>query len=493
MIRPARTFFGPLLLVCLTALVAGCGDDGPTGTENTPPTADAGTDRTVAVGSSVTLDGTNSSDADGDQLSYSWILDTPEGSSASLANSSSAQAAFAPDVEGQYTAALTVSDASGEEDSDQVEVVAEESQEAVVLDGDITFERTLPNRFSDAERADYVVESLIGIRDDARLTIEEGVRIEFASGTGLFVAHDAASLVAVGTSQEPIVMTGTQQQPGFWRGLGFFSDNLRNEIEHVEIDYAGGSTYDLTGDDVPAGIALDEGAHLSLRRSTLRYSESYGLFAKPGADLAGFSSNEFTNHGDAPVYIPATAAGQIDGNSSFPNNDEAYVRVHAQDLTDDLTLTRLASGVPYRFVNTTAVVDGAQLTIEAGVNAVFEAGAGLRVDGTASSLVAFGTSSDPIVLTAAQQQPGFWRGIGIFSDNLQNEMSHVDVAYGGGDPPYLSGSDGANIALNDGTHLTLTNSSIRESDGWGVEVEAGATFDDSNNTYINNASGPVNE
>ncbi len=80
-------------------------------TENTPPVADAGDDQYVAVGDTVYLDGSGSSDADGDPLSYSWsIVDMPAGSTAELSDSTAEQLSFVADMAGSYTLELVVND-----------------------------------------------------------------------------------------------------------------------------------------------------------------------------------------------------------------------------------------------------------------------------------------------------------------------------------------------------------------------------------------------
>ena len=79
-------------------------------TVNTIPVANAGPDRAVPLSSIVELDGTASSDLDGDELTYSWKLKKPGGSQAVLSTLSGARPTFVPDVHGNYTATLTVSD-----------------------------------------------------------------------------------------------------------------------------------------------------------------------------------------------------------------------------------------------------------------------------------------------------------------------------------------------------------------------------------------------
>src|SRR5688572_16163818 len=56
---------------------------GSCGTPNRPPTADAGSDQTTVLRSVVTLNGSASTDADGDTLSFDWsFLARPAGSTA---------------------------------------------------------------------------------------------------------------------------------------------------------------------------------------------------------------------------------------------------------------------------------------------------------------------------------------------------------------------------------------------------------------------------
>jgi hypothetical protein len=76
-----------------------------------PPAAFAGFDLAVELGGSALLDGTRSTDPDGDRLSYSWRLEArPIESLAELEGARSPLAVLTPDVLGGYVAGLTVTD-----------------------------------------------------------------------------------------------------------------------------------------------------------------------------------------------------------------------------------------------------------------------------------------------------------------------------------------------------------------------------------------------
>lgn len=78
---------------------------------NFAPVANAGASRQVPLNEPVDLDGSLSSDADGDDLSYEWtLLQTPSGSAAALNDATSETPAFTPEVDGLYVLQLVVND-----------------------------------------------------------------------------------------------------------------------------------------------------------------------------------------------------------------------------------------------------------------------------------------------------------------------------------------------------------------------------------------------
>ena len=92
---------------------------------NIAPVANAGSNQSVTAGASVTLNGSSSSDANGDALTYSWsFISKPSGSSASLSGATSVSPSFTADVAGSYVIGLTVNDGKVSSSQSSVTVTA---------------------------------------------------------------------------------------------------------------------------------------------------------------------------------------------------------------------------------------------------------------------------------------------------------------------------------------------------------------------------------
>ena len=125
-----------LLGVCL-GLLAACGGGGGSSSPapaNTVPVANAGIDQIAVVGSTVTLFGGNSGDADGDALGFGWVLeDRPAGSSA-FVSGTGYTVTFNADAVGTYNIDLTVDDGVVASAADRVTVNAIATR-ALLTDG----------------------------------------------------------------------------------------------------------------------------------------------------------------------------------------------------------------------------------------------------------------------------------------------------------------------------------------------------------------------
>jgi hypothetical protein len=88
---------------------------------NVPPTADAGPDHEVYVGTEVVLDGRGSADPNEDPLSYSWAQVT--GTLLPLQGANSESASFVPDEPGVYVFELVAFDGQSFSPADEVQVV----------------------------------------------------------------------------------------------------------------------------------------------------------------------------------------------------------------------------------------------------------------------------------------------------------------------------------------------------------------------------------
>jgi hypothetical protein len=145
--------------------------------------------------------------------------------------------------------------------------------------------------------------------------------------------------------------------------------------------------------------------------------------------------------------------------------------------------------VHYRVTGSIAI--SAPLVVEGGTIVAFGRNASLSV--TSGSLSALGLDTAQIRFIGEDTTRGYWQGLEIRSASDANELTHVEIAHGGGG----SGSDRANIAVGPGGRLRLMNSTIRDSQGWGLFIGSTGVVTPlpiiANNTFRNNALGDVRQ
>jgi len=97
-------------------------------TGNSAPIADAGADQAANVGETITLDGSQSQDADGDPLNFVWsFVSTPTGSTAALSDPTGVGPSFGVDLPGIYVVQLIVNDGKVDSSADTVTISTENS------------------------------------------------------------------------------------------------------------------------------------------------------------------------------------------------------------------------------------------------------------------------------------------------------------------------------------------------------------------------------
>ena len=362
------------------------------------------------------------------------------------------------------------------------------------LEGEITEEMTI----SSGQCFDVVGD--LKVEAEGHLIIEPGTVLRFKENTGLSV-WGKGKMTAVGEADAGILMTGVEQTPGYWKGVGFHGTNSTdNKLANVTIEAAGGGEHYRAGS---ANLAVDTRpgpVRLSVKNTTLRNGAGVGFWAggdntNDNINLTAFENNTLTGNAEGAARVRANAAGKLSATSSYTGNDNDLVLVESgKPLHTTQTWQNL--GVPYRVKSSFEVEQEATLTIEAGATLVFAENQGLSVWGKAR-MKAIGTADAPITFTGVEQIPGYWKGIAYHGTNgTDNQLDHVIIEYGGGNNHYRVES--ANLAVDSRTgpvRLSVKNTTLRESAA--VGFWAGGDNDNENvnvtafenNTLTKNAEG----
>jgi hypothetical protein len=302
----------------------------------------------------------------------------------------------------------------------------------------------------------------------ATLTVEPGVEARFAQATELRVN---GKLIARGTAEAPILFTGTftdtvtaaVNEPGWWYGVslaGIANAPLTDSVlEHVTIESSGRGGY--------ANLNLVY-ATVVISHSTFSNSSANGILGQTEG-VAHISDSTFTNNAIYPIEFRDGSVNPMLANLTVTNNGVDAV-VFGSGVREGEHTWRALS-VPYIFANVT-VATGATLTIEPGVEARFEEGTELRVNGR---LIAIGLEGQPIRFTGAFSDtaaaPGWWYGIsvnGTAANAATAQFEHVIIEYSGR-------SDYANLTVLYG-QVVVHSSLIHRSSSHGIQASGNSVL-----------------
>ncbi|MGM0579275.1 MAG: PKD domain-containing protein [Bacteroidota bacterium] len=440
----------------------------------------------VNVGNTIQLSGANSSDPEGDDLTYLWeVTSTPDNSTPTLENEETVTLDFVADVEGEYTIQLTVDDGNGNESTAEVTITAEVSP--VIIDSNITSDRTLENLYDNSDVADYHITNSISI--EAILTIDPGVKIILDEDVNVFVSS-SGTIISNGEDANHVEFTSSNTDGGIlWKGIEIVSTSSQNAFNYTDFSYAGRSEYGGFSNfvDVESTIAVRDDGKFSLTNSSISNSGGYGIYMRYG-EIIDFQNNDFSDNSFAGVGLNVNQAVKIDGASTFANNQHA-VEIYGStfDESGEPSLAALDNSNKYYvsgdldITSLLNVDEGAKFEMAEDVNIKISSG---------GVLSAIGTENNKIEFTTANLDAGLlWKGFEFLSGDSRNELTHCIVSYAG-NSEYGGFSNfvdvEASIAMRDDTKLTLTNTEVSNSGGYGVYSRYGEFVDFSSNSFIDN-------
>lgn len=328
----------------------------------------------------------------------------------------------------------------------------------------------------------YIIDTEIEIKNASVLTIQPGTVIKFGVNGSLYIGYgSAATVLAVGTADKPIIFTSSALLPtaGAWEGLTFDSGTLSNSVlSYCKILYAGKNTNQgalhLIGCDITMNnCVIDNSASAGI---TTYYSNNKGGFV-------AYENNTISNTAKYGIEMNAQLIHTLTAGNTFTNTKGIHI---TGDYSSAEAKTWKNLSAPY-IVTDELDIDGA-LTIAAGTVFKFDTNGWIEIGYTsATTFMAEGTATAPITFTSNAATPvaGAWKGIIIYEDTQANsKMNYCIIDYAG-----LSPTNMGALLMSGTASITFTNNTIRHSAGYGINLAGDAGFEAfSNNTITDCAN-----
>jgi hypothetical protein len=318
------------------------------------------------------------------------------------------------------------------------------------------------------------------------LRIEPGVVIEFENHSGLLVDMDNNTFEINGTANEPVLLTGTSKQKGYWRGI-FFTEahNPNNIIEHTIIEYAGSqnltnSSPIYEGSLALRGVSGTPPQSLTLDHVEIRNGGSIGLdfHAIRKNSSVSVSNLTITGNEDVPVKVSAEMAHIFDNTSSFSGNGADYINI-TKDYYEikDQTVSWSKLDVPYLVDDRIHINEGGHLTLLEGIEILFKPSAFLQAAPSGNnhdlSLKILGTPSETVLLAAFNESN--WGGIYFGFTQAENIIEHAIIKHAKGDFSVGNLQNSGAIYMHANPKILISNTLFQNIQNYALYAYTGAS------------------
>jgi len=323
------------------------------------------------------------------------------------------------------------------------------------------------------------VPNTLTIPAGSTLQLNRGAVLKFGAGANLIVER-GASLSALGTLEEPVVFTGTEESPGHWGGIGISSNSPSNALNGVIIEYGGNASA------FAVITAMEENVRFRMNDSLVRFNDGQVLgFNRSRIVIDSFSGNRIIENADVGI-VNLEIFEQLRGNTEYIDNVfNQFSSNTLRFLGEDIVIP--AFDIPINWGGA-EIMDGS-LTIEAGVELIMGPGnTAIDVDGPFSAL---GTAEQPITITGRSTTQGSWEGL-VLRGTGNKTINYTDIEFGG----FAGGDTGAIVVQCDNFDVQISNTNISGSASWGIFVsDNNAQCDvnvENNVNFSNNVLGDIN-
>jgi len=332
------------------------------------------------------------------------------------------------------------------------------------------------------------------------LTVEACSTIKMASG-GKLTVRDGGAIKLLGRQDCPINITSSSgtPAPGDWKYVEIYgsASTTDNAFDYVNIEYGGGQGEAL------GELWIGNGASISISNTTVHKSSDVGVYIDDSGAVPNFTNNHLIDNAKGPISLGANSVSQLNIGEYAPNGVEGVI-VRNVTITKDATWLML--GTPYVVpwgLLIEAPTGTAKLTVSAGAKLLMGGPLNLLKDevnirvSTGGGFKTAGTPTSKVVITSAAStpKPGDWGHIWYTGASVEigNVLAGAQIEYGGGN----NGTEHGAVWLEDNASVRVTNSIIRNSLKWGVELSGfdastglgtGKLGDFSNNSFSNNGS-----